>query len=144
MWQLVCVVRFNWLSSVNWNVQHVPTVSGLTRKFIWVVEVGFAGIFFGEGSTNSVEDREQRDWRSEVGVPLVRGSTQFANEWNPDTYYVVTDLFFTDLGIWLSCGIWGVWTAPNPLRRYTTANCHIYTLLPPDGGLLASPKRVEV
>jgi hypothetical protein len=32
------------------------------------------------------------------------------------------------------------------LRRTTRTNCHIpvYTLLPPDDGLLASPKHVEV
>jgi hypothetical protein len=36
--------------------------------------------FFGEGSTNSVEDRGQREWGSGGGIPLVMGSTQFANE----------------------------------------------------------------
>jgi hypothetical protein len=30
------------------------------------------------------------------------------------------------------------------LRRTTHTNCHIYTLLPPDDGLLTSPKHVEV
>jgi hypothetical protein len=34
--------------------------------------------------------------------------------------------------------------ADTPLRRTTNTNCHIYTLLPPDGGLLADPKHVEV
>jgi hypothetical protein len=40
------------------------------------------GIFFwgGGGSTNSVEDRGQREWGSGGGSPLVRGSTEFANE----------------------------------------------------------------
>jgi hypothetical protein len=42
--------------------------SGETRKF-------FSGF-----STNSVEDRGQRERRSGGGSPLVRGSTQFANE----------------------------------------------------------------
>jgi hypothetical protein len=32
------------------------------------------------GSTNSVEDRGQRERGSGGGSPLVRGSTQFANE----------------------------------------------------------------
>jgi hypothetical protein len=32
------------------------------------------------GSTNSVEDRGQRDRGSGGGSPLVRGSAQFANE----------------------------------------------------------------
>jgi hypothetical protein len=36
--------------------------------------------FFGWGSINSVEDRGQREWGSVGGSPLVRGSTQFANE----------------------------------------------------------------
>jgi hypothetical protein len=30
------------------------------------------------------------------------------------------------------------------LERTTRTNCHIYTLLPPEDGLLTSPKRVEV
>jgi hypothetical protein len=34
----------------------------------------------GGGSTNSVEDRGQRERGSEGGSPLVRGSAQFANE----------------------------------------------------------------
>jgi hypothetical protein len=41
----------------------------------------FARNFFGVGgSTNSVDDRGQREWRSGGCSPLVRGSTQFANE----------------------------------------------------------------
>jgi hypothetical protein len=38
------------------------------------------GFFFSEGSKNSVEDREQRERGSGSCCPLVRGSTQFANE----------------------------------------------------------------
>jgi hypothetical protein len=38
------------------------------------------GIFFDEGSTNSVEDRGQRERGSGGGSPLVKGSTQYANE----------------------------------------------------------------
>jgi hypothetical protein len=39
------------------------------------------GIFFsGGGSTNSVEDRGQRERGSGGVIPLDRGSTQFANE----------------------------------------------------------------
>jgi hypothetical protein len=38
------------------------------------------GIFLREGSTNSVEDRGQREQGSGGGSPLVRGSTQVANE----------------------------------------------------------------
>jgi hypothetical protein len=40
-------------------------------------------IFFGGGSKNSVEYRGQIKRGSGGGSPLVRGSTQFANEWNP-------------------------------------------------------------
>jgi hypothetical protein len=36
--------------------------------------------FFSGGSTNSVEDRGQREQGSGGGSPLVRGSAQFANE----------------------------------------------------------------
>jgi hypothetical protein len=60
----------------------------------------------GRSSTNLVDGRGQRELRSGGCSPLVRGSTQFANEWNP-YYWVVTDLFSTDLGIWLSLGISG-------------------------------------
>jgi hypothetical protein len=39
------------------------------------------GIFSGGGgSTNSVEDRWEREWRSVGGSPLASGSNQFANE----------------------------------------------------------------
>jgi hypothetical protein len=37
-------------------------------------------------STNSVEDRGQKEGGSGGGGPLVRGSTQFSNEWNPYSY----------------------------------------------------------
>jgi hypothetical protein len=47
----------------------------------------YARIFFflggRGGSTNSVEDRGQKEQESEGGSPLVMGSTQFANELNP-------------------------------------------------------------
>jgi hypothetical protein len=36
--------------------------------------VAYPGILFGRGSTNSVEDREQREWGSGGGSPIVRGS----------------------------------------------------------------------
>jgi hypothetical protein len=34
--------------------------------------------------------------------------------------------------------------ADSRLRRTTRTNCHIYTLLPPDDGLLANPKHIQV
>jgi hypothetical protein len=90
---------------------------------------GVPGNFFpvGGSSKNSVEDRGQRERRSEGGSPLVRGSTQFANEWTP---YVVTDLFSTDLGIWPSfwiSGGGGGWT-PNPTSvRHCMAPTGVWT-----------------
>jgi hypothetical protein len=56
--------------------------------------------FFSGGSTNSVEDRGQREWGPGGSSPLVRGSSQFAYEWNP----VVTDVYSTELRIRLSFG----------------------------------------
>jgi hypothetical protein len=54
----------------------------------WLVM--YPGILFRVGgggcSTNSVEDRGQREWGTGGSSPLVRGSTQFANEWNPCSY----------------------------------------------------------
>jgi hypothetical protein len=80
------------------------------KRFISVAYPGFfrGGLlqdFFSEGgSTNSVEDRRQREGGSGGGSPLVRGSTQFANEWNAYTDLVVSDLYSTEVGIRLSCG----------------------------------------
>jgi hypothetical protein len=37
-----------------------------------------------------------------------------------------------------------MYTCDSQLKRTTHTNCNIYTLLPPDDGLLASPKHVEV
>jgi hypothetical protein len=107
---------------------------------------GVPRIFFGGGGgggpTNSVENRGQRDRRSGDGSSLVRGYTQFANEWNPYSDYVVTDVFSTEVGIRLSfvktsfffLGGGGGWT-PNPPRGTPLAgftknsdnkmNCHI-------------------
>jgi hypothetical protein len=59
-------------------------------------------ICFGGGSTNSAEDRGQRERESGGGRPLVRGFTQFANERNPYSDEVVTDVYSTELGIWPS------------------------------------------
>jgi hypothetical protein len=86
-------------------------VSGVPRNFFREGGGVSPGIFFEGGSTNSVEDRGQRERRSGGGSPLVRGSTQFAN---PYSYYVVTDLFSTDLGIWPNFGIAGGFEPPKP------------------------------
>jgi hypothetical protein len=45
--------------------------------------VAYPETFFrewGNGSTNSVEDRGQIEQRSRCGSPLVRGSAQYSNE----------------------------------------------------------------
>jgi hypothetical protein len=43
--------------------------------------VAYPGILFG-GSTNTVEDKGQRERGSGAGSPLFRGSAQFANEFH--------------------------------------------------------------
>jgi hypothetical protein len=61
-----------------------PCSSGVPRNFFrW-----------GE-STISVADIGQRERGSGGGSPLVRGSAQFSNEWNPYSYLVITDVFST-------------------------------------------------
>jgi hypothetical protein len=64
----------------------------ISRKTIILITIGFRisnltvpvaypGIFFqGGGSTNSVEERWQREWGYGGICPLVRGATQLANE----------------------------------------------------------------
>jgi hypothetical protein len=60
--------------------------------------VAYPGIFFRGGeSTNSVVDRGQKERGSGGGSSLVRDSSQFSNEWNPDSYSVVTDAFSAGL-----------------------------------------------
>jgi hypothetical protein len=46
----------------------IAAFSGIPRNFVW------------GGSTNSVEDKGQGEWGSGGSSPLVRSSTQFANE----------------------------------------------------------------
>jgi hypothetical protein len=75
-------------------LQYLALPSGIPRNIFFLV---------GGGSTNSIEDRGQREWRSGGGSSLVRGSTQFANQWNPYSYYLISiryDLFLTDVNYW--------------------------------------------
>jgi hypothetical protein len=51
----------------------------------WMEIMAYLEIFFGGGSTNS-RDRGQREQGSGGVSPLVRGSAQFANVWNPYSY----------------------------------------------------------
>jgi hypothetical protein len=84
------------------------------------VTVAYRGILLGGGSTNSVGDKGQRERRSGGGSPLVRGSAQFANDWNTLSFSVVTDVFSTELEIRFSflktseCRGRGVVEPPNP------------------------------
>jgi hypothetical protein len=81
------------------------SISWLTRRLIhWHTPVAYPAIFFrgGGGSTNSAEDRGQTEQGSGGSSPLVRGSTQSANEWNPYSNEVVTDAYSTEMGSQLS------------------------------------------
>jgi hypothetical protein len=53
------------------------TITAEANSLQWRIQEYFSGR---GGSTNLVEDRGQRKWGSRGGSPLVRGSTQFANE----------------------------------------------------------------
>jgi hypothetical protein len=98
-WKCVRLVTLLWyLDTLQlWlmpQLQNIPT-------FIFQQQWGIQDCFFmgGRGSTNSVEARRQRERGSGGGSHLVRGSTQFANKWNPYSDYVVTDVYSTELGI---------------------------------------------
>jgi hypothetical protein len=82
------------------HVQYYLVLQHVTKMYC--VAVAYPGIFFRGSSTNSVKDRGQRERRSGSASPLVRGPTQFANGWNTYSYYVVMDVFSTELGIRLS------------------------------------------
>ena len=64
LWQLN-LSRYEPLPSLGCG----PNDQGLDSR-----AVAYPGIFFGGGSTNSVEDRGQRERGSGGGSPLVRGS----------------------------------------------------------------------
>jgi hypothetical protein len=119
MWN---VIKSNSLEGVDWI-----DLAQDRDKWRFFANSGAPRIFSGRGcSTNSVEDRGQRERESGGGSPLVRGSIQFANEWNPYSDSVVTDVFSTVLGIRLSFvkasefrG--GGWTPKPPPPRYAAA-----------------------
>ena len=53
----------------------VPAKHPISTRNKYTLTVAYPGILFGGGgSTNSVEDRGQREWGSGGGSPLVRGS----------------------------------------------------------------------
>ena len=55
------------------------------------LSVAYPGILFGGGghSTNSVEDRGQREWGSVGGSPLVRGSEGSCNLVQEISFHIV-------------------------------------------------------
>jgi len=71
-----------------------PTTVGtdnLTRALILILTMAYPGILFGRGggSTNSVEDTEQREWGSGGGSPLVRGSGGSCNLVQEISFHIV-------------------------------------------------------
>jgi hypothetical protein len=71
---LLAIIRHNYVSTKG-------RISQLCFSYkISDITVAYPGIFVRGGSTNSVEDRGQRERGSGGGSPLVRGSTQFSNE----------------------------------------------------------------
>jgi hypothetical protein len=90
-----------------------------------------------EGSTNSVEDRGQRERGSGGCSPLVSSSAKFVNECNLYSYWFITDVFSTELGIGLSfvrtselISGWGVKRPPTPLA--TPLDYNNFIKLQPD------------
>jgi hypothetical protein len=78
----------------------VLLISGETRNIF--CRGRFSPWFFSGwrvGSTNSVEDRRQREQEYGDVSSLVRGSTQYVKKWNPYSDYVVTHIYSTELGI---------------------------------------------
>ena len=66
-----------WLKRIS--LKQSKTGTSTSHKNHQVQPVAYPGILFGEGSTNSVEDREQRERGSGGGCPLVSGSEGSCN-----------------------------------------------------------------
>jgi hypothetical protein len=89
-------IRCNRCSEISWIQMLSRTTQGgkligrmteIRSRQQPVRAVAYPGILFGAGgSTKSVEDKGQRERESGGGSTLVRGSAQFANEWNPYSY----------------------------------------------------------
>jgi hypothetical protein len=56
---------------------------------IQVKSVVYPGILFRGGSTNSVEDRGQREWGSWDGSPIVRGSGGSCNLLQEISFHII-------------------------------------------------------
>jgi len=63
--------------------------TGVTVFLFLLLAVAYPGILFGGGSTNSVEDRGQRERGSGVGSPLVRGSGGSCNLIQEISFHIV-------------------------------------------------------
>ena len=64
--------------------------------------VAYPGILFGGGSTNSVEDRGQRERESGDGSPLVRGSGGSCNLVREISFHIVKfSQFFATLRLFM-------------------------------------------
>jgi hypothetical protein len=75
------VSHITYMHKLDENLYKQKVISGNVIHLFILVAVAYPGIFVGGGSpTNSVEVRGQRELGSRSGSPLVRGSTQFANE----------------------------------------------------------------
>ena len=61
----------------------------LYNQFYYYPPVAYPGILFGRGSTNSVEDRGQRERGSGGGSPLVRGSGGSCNLVKAISFHIV-------------------------------------------------------
>jgi hypothetical protein len=129
--QVEYVIRI--LCSFN-SVHPVTKMAPDTSITIYInyIALEFPGIFLGNWGGGGFN--KFRFWHrkrgSGGGSPLVRGSTRFANEWNPYSGYVVMDAFSTELGIRLSFGKTSEFRGvpPNPPHpnppRYATATLH--------------------
>jgi hypothetical protein len=82
----------------------------------------------GRCPTSSVEDKGQIEQGSGGGSPFGRGSAQFANGWNPYSYWVVMNVFSMELGIRLSfiktSEFWGGLNPQIPLGTQLVFNVY--------------------
>ena len=69
--------------------QNVTRFHGTRVNDISFTSVAYPGILFGGGSTNSVEDRGQREGGSGGGRPLVRGSGGSCNLVQEISFHIV-------------------------------------------------------
>ena len=84
---LTQLLSVNNVFSMNASVRTVCAFLNVSEWY--VITVAYPGIFFGGGSTNSVEDRGQRGWGSGGGSPLVRGSGGSCNLVQEISFHIV-------------------------------------------------------